>query len=253
MLKTRLIPMLLLHEGRMVKGKQFCHFRDTGDPIYAARVYNAQYVDELIFLDIGASHENRSTLFHIIQEVAKECFMPFSVGGGISKIEDIHCLLKAGVDRVVICSAAVENPNLISQAVELFGSQCIIVCVDVKKENDQYCVYTHSGRNKANIDLLDHVKNIEKLGAGEVMINSIDCDGMMQGYDLDLLKLVRQQINLPMIAAGGAGTFMHLVDAIKEAHVDAVACASIFHFGDNNPIRARSYLKNQGINVKKVK
>ncbi len=253
MLKTRVIPVLLLKNGRMVKGKQFKDFRDTGDPVSAARIYNAQNADELVFLDIAASNDQRETLYNIIEKVSQECFMPLSVGGGINSCENIRSLLNHGADKVIITTAAVLNPNLINQAVHEFGSQCIVVGVDVKKEEGQYKIYTHSGNTKSELILDEYIKDMDARGAGEFFINSIDNDGMMQGYDLDLIKHVKTLTDRPIIAAGGAGSFMDLVDAIKQVEVHAVACASVFHFGDNNPIRARSYLKNHGIMVKNLK
>ncbi len=253
MLKTRIIAVLLLKNGRMVKGKKFKDFRDVGDPISAARIYNAQNADELIFLDIDATEDKRSTLIDIIEKVSKECFMPFSVGGGVSSNDNIRDLLRAGADKVVINTASVENPEFINDASEVFGDQCVVLGIDVKKENNRYIIYTHSGKVRTELNLIEHIKNMEKRGAGEFFINSIDNDGMMHGYDLELAKLVRKNTKRPVIICGGAGNFMHLVDAIKVADVHAVACASIFHFGDNNPIRARSYLKNNGIEVKNTK
>ena len=253
MLKIRIIPVLLLKDGRMVKGRKFGNFRDVGDPASAARIYNAQYADELIFLDIEASTENRNALIEVIEKVSCECFMPFSVGGGIKSIEDIRKLLRAGADKVVITTAAVENPGLIQDASQTFGDQCIIIGIDVKFENGDYKVYTHSGKVKTETKLIQHIQNMENCGAGEFFINSIDQDGMMGGYDLDLATLVKGATRRPVIICGGAGNFMHLVEAIRGPKVHAVACASIFHFGDNNPIRARSYLKNKKIFVKTTK
>lgn len=252
MLKTRIIPLLLLRKGRMVKGRHFRDFRDVGDPTSAARIYNAQNADELIFLDIEASVQGRQALIDVIRRVSKECFMPLSVGGGVRSLEDIRALLNAGADKVVITSAAAQDPGFIRVASEAFGRQCIVVGVDVKKEDGIYRVYTHSGRDRADVDLIAHVKRMEKEGAGEILVNSIDRDGTMEGYDLVLARSVVEAVSLPVIICGGSGNFMHLVDAVQQAGVHAVACASVFHFGDNNPIRARSYLKNKGIPVKNV-
>lgn len=252
MLKKRIIPVLLLKNGRMVKGRQFKDFRDVGDPISAARIYNAQNADELIFLDIDASHQHRGTLLRVIEAVARECFMPFTVGGGIRTVEEIRALLRAGADKVVINTAAVENPRFVAEAADIFGRQCIVIGIDTRRDGDQIRLYTHSGRTAASVDLHQHISDMIRLGAGEIFINSIDQDGMMQGYDMALLKLIRELATLPVIACGGAGNFQHLADAIQQAGMDAVGCASIFHFGDNNPIRARSFLKNKGIPVKNV-
>ena len=252
MLKVRIIPILLLKDGRMVKGKQFTDYRDTGDPVFASRIYNVQFVDELIFLDITATNEGRETYFDIIEQVSKECFMPLTIGGGISNVSQIRKLLKAGADKVVINTAAVNTPQFIEEVAAVFGSQCIVVGIDVRYEEGNYIVYTNSGKVKTDLVLADHIVNMERLGAGEIFINSIDRDGMMQGYDLELIKLVLTYTTLPVIACGGAGNFMHLVDAYKNTGVGALAMASIYHFGDNNPVRARSYLKNQDINIKTV-
>jgi imidazole glycerol-phosphate synthase subunit HisF len=252
MLKVRMIPVLLLKNGRMVKGKKFTDFRDTGDPVYAARVYNAQFVDELIFLDIDATNEGRDTNVEVISEVSKECFMPLTIGGGISSIQQIRKLLNAGADKVVINTAALDSPGFIAEASDVFGSQCIVIGIDVKREDDRYVIYSNSGKKRREEDLVTYIRQIETLGAGEIFINSIDNDGMMEGYDLDLIRLVLSVTTLPVIACGGAGNFMHLVTAIKETGVNALAMASIYHFGDNNPVRAKSYLKNQGVLVKVV-
>lgn len=236
----------------MVKGKQFKNYRDTGDPVSAARIYNAQKADELAFLDIDANKENRGTLLRIIEEVSRECFMPFTVGGGIRSTEDVRNVVKAGADKVLINSAAVEDPRVIADAARVFGNQCIVAGVDVRKEGDGYRVYSHGGRVPADVGLVEHIKRLESMGAGEIFINSIDRDGMMNGYDEELLRLVVGATSIPVVACGGAGNFQHLADAFENCGVHAVACASLFHFGDNNPIRARSYLKNKGIPVKNV-
>ena len=252
MLKQRLIPTLLLRNGRMVKGVNFDEYRDTGDPVYAAKVYNAQYVDELAFLDIDATNENRPTNKEIIAKVSKECFMPLTIGGGIKTTVDIRELLLVGADKVIINSAAYDDENLISEGANMFGSQCIIVGVDVKLEDGEYVTYRNSGRERAGVDLLTHLKKMESLGAGEFFINNISRDGQMHGYDLQLINLVTGSTNVPVIACGGAGNFMHLVEAYKNTMVSGLAMASIFHFGDNNPIRARAHLKNNRIKIKEV-
>ena len=252
MLKKRIIPTLLLRKGRMVKGVNFDSYRDTGDPVFASRVYNSQYVDELVFLDIDATNEGRETNAEIIERVSKECFMPLTIGGGINSIQTIRKLLHSGADKVVINSAAYSVPELITQGAEMYGSQCIVLGVDVKKENGTYVLYKNSGKVKCDVFLLDHIKNMVKLGAGEVFLNDISNDGKMSGYDHELIKLVSQSVNVPVVACGGAGNFKHLEDAFVETGVDALAMASIYHFGDNNPIRARSYLMNHHIEIKRV-
>ena len=256
MLKTRIIPVLLLKDGRMVKGRQFSNFRDTGDPVSAAKVYNHQDADELVFIDIDASSsgaKDRQVLYDLLAEVSEECFMPLTVGGGVDSIDDIRNLLSAGSDKVLINTAAIADPDLIREGAAEFGAQCIVVCIDVKKEGAKYVIYSNcAGKKIADLDLIDHVKNMEASGAGEIVINSIDNDGEMSGYDLDLLKLVLENTSIPVIALGGAGDFDDLLAALKVSKVHAVACASLFHFGDNNPLRAKAYLKNNGIMVKKI-
>lgn len=252
MLKIRIIPTLLLRNNRLVKGVNFDNYRDTGDPNYAARVYNSQYVDELIFLDIDATNEGRKTNVEIIKKVSEECFMPLAIGGGIKNSEDIRTLLNCGADKVVINTAAIDTPDLIKKASNEFGSQCIVVGIDVKLENNYYSVYKNSGKIKTNLDLVEYIKVLENLGAGEIFINSIDRDGTMKGYDLKLIELVMASTSLPVIASGGAGNFMHIVEAYNQTKVEAFAMASIYHFGDNNPIRARAYLKNNNIPIKIV-
>lgn len=252
MLKKRIIPTLLLRKGRMVKGVNFDSYRDTGDPVFASRVYNSQYVDELVFLDIDATNEGRETNAEIIERVSKECFMPLTIGGGIHSIETIRKLLNSGADKVVINSAAYSSPELITKGAEMYGSQCIVLGVDVKKEEGTYVLYKNSGKIKCDVLLLDHIKKMVKLGAGEVFVNDITNDGKMSGYDHELIRLVNDAVNVPIIACGGAGNFKHLEDAFVETGVDALAMASIYHFGDNNPIRARAYLMNHQIDIKKV-
>lgn len=256
MLKTRIIPVLLLKDGRMVKGQKFTTFRDTGDPISAAKVYNYQDADELIFIDIEASNNapnDRQYLYDLIEKVSEECFMPLTVGGGVNSIDDISALLNAGADKVLINSSAITNPELISEASSIFGSQCIVVGIDVKYENEQYILYSHCASRKIEeTSLLEHLAKVTSLGAGEIVINSIDCDGMMKGYDINLLQLIVKNTSIPVIALGGAGNYANLFDALDLGNVHAVACASLFHFGDNNPLRAKAYLKNKGVNVKKI-
>lgn len=235
----------------MVKGIKFDNYRDTGDPVFAARVYNSQYVDELIIIDIDATNENRKTNKIVLQEVTKECFMPLTIGGGINSLEDIRELLLIGADKVVINSASYTKPKLISEASKAYGSQCIIVGIDVKKVNGVYSVFKNSGRTLCDISLEDHLKIMEECGTGEFFINNIDEDGMMKGYDIELIQLIQSKTNIPIIASGGAGNFMHLVEAFK-TNISALAMASIFHFGDNNPIRARAHLKNYQIAIKNV-
>lgn len=236
----------------MVKGVNFDKYRDTGDPISTARIYNAQYVDELMIIDIDATNEGRSFKVDVIERVAKECFMPLTIGGGINKIEDIRNLVLHGADKVMINTAAYLNESLITEASEMFGKQCIVVGIDVRKEENDYVLYRNSGTVRCDIDIIAHVQKMEALGAGEFFLNNISRDGLMEGYDLDLIELVSRHTNLPLIACGGAGNFKHLAEAYIQTKVSGLAMASIFHFGDNNPIRARAYLKNNGVPIKEI-
>ena len=236
----------------MVKGRQFKDFKDTGDPVSAARIYNAQKADELVFIDIEASTNDRGLLFSIVEKVAEECFMPFTVGGGIKNLHDIKTMLRVGADKVLINTAALENPSLISSAADTFGNQCIVAGIDVRRRENNWQIYTHGGQKNSRFALSEYLKILQNRGAGEILVNSIDFDGMMSGYDLDLLRLVRSQTDCPIIALGGAGNFQHLAEVLSTELADAVACASLFHFGDNNPIRARAFLKNKGIAVKNI-
>lgn len=252
MLKSRVIPMLLLRNGRMVKGVQFDHYRDVGDPVSAARIYNAQYADELIFLDINQDANGFDELLAVIGRVSRECFMPLTVGGGIDSVDKIRALLAGGADKIVINTAAFTQPQLIQQAAAQFGQQCLVIAVDLRYQQQQYCLYSHCGRTRQAISLGEHLQQMQRCGAGEFLLNSIDRDGSKQGYDLALLAQARHSTQRPLILAGGAGHFMHLVEGIR-AGAQAVACASVFHFADNNPLRARAYLHNQGIAVKRYK
>lgn len=252
MLKQRLIPTLLLRNGRMVKGIQFDNYRDTGDPKFAARVYNSQYVDELVFIDIDATNEGRETNWSIIENISKECFMPITIGGGVKSSDNIRRLLLSGADKVLLNSAVYNNYQLIAEGANLFGNQCIVVGIDVKVENGKYFLYSNSGKTIQKISLEDHIEKVIQYGAGELFINNITNDGVMKGYDLELIKFVTSKSSIPVVACGGAGNFMHLVEAYKSTNVSGLAMASIFHFGDNNPIRARAHLKNYKIKIKEV-
>ena len=253
MLKKRVIPVLLLSNGRMVKGRQFKDYRDTGDPRSAARIYNAQYADELVFIDIQAGLESRRAMLDIVRIASSECFMPLTVGGGISHIDDVRALLLAGADKVIITTAAVERPSLIRQAAETFGNQCVVAGIDFRVSSGSANVWIKCGTEATSLDPLEHARNLVELGAGEILLNAIDRDGMMAGYDIEIASRVSKAVSVPVIISGGAGNFMHLADAFQHTLVSAVACSSLFHFGDNNPIRARSYLRNAGIPVRIVK
>lgn len=251
MLKNRIIPILLLRNGRCVKGKQFTDFRDTGAPVSAAKVYDAQRVDELVFLDILASREERDILLPIVTETAQECFMPLTVGGGIKTTEDMKELFAAGADKVCINTAAVENPDLVRQASEYFGRANIVVAIDYReKENATREVYTHAGVKPAGLDAFAWAKRVDELGAGEIILTSIDREGSMSGYDLVFIQKVAQSVSIPVIAHGGAGTLAHLKEGITLGLASGVAAASIFHFTDQSPIKARAYLKDNQVNVR---
>lgn len=253
MLKKRVIPVLLLANGRMVKGRQFADYRDTGDPRSAVRIYNAQYADELVFLDIEATLHSRGALLDIVRTAAAESFMPLTVGGGIDALDDIRALLLAGADKVVITTAAVLNPSLIEAAARAFGSQCIVAGIDFRGCGTQAKAWIRCGKEATGVNALDLAHRLEGLGVGEILLNSIDGDGTMAGYDLDTAAQIADAVSVPVIISGGAGNFQHLADAFQQTSVAATACASLFHFGDNNPIRARSFLKNLGIPVRIVK
>lgn len=217
----------------------------------AVKVYNMREVDELVFLDITATQEDRKPDFELVDDFADECFMPLTVGGGIREIEDMRRLLAVGADKVSINSAAVNNPNLISEAAEEFGSQCVVASIDVKKkENGHYEIFTHSGNRATDLDPVTFAKEMEKRGAGEILLTSIDLDGMMEGYDVPITKQVAEAVNIPVIASGGAGNFAHLYEVINQTGVDAIAAASIFHFTEQTPLEAKRFLSEKGINVR---
>lgn len=251
MLKVRIMPTLLYKNFGLVKGVSFDSQRRVGDVMQSIKVYNMRQVDELIFLDIMATKENRKPDFQLIDDIADECFMPLTVGGGIKNIEDIRNLLKVGADKVAINSSAITNPDLIRLASNEFGSQCVVVSIDAKRLTDgTYEVFTHSGTKPTDKTPLEIAKNVESLGAGEILLTSIDRDGTMGGYDLELIKSVSQCLSIPVIASGGAGNYEHLFDALTEGKADAVAAASIFHFTEQTPLGAKQFLKTKGLNVR---
>lgn len=250
MLKTRLIPTLLLKDGRMVKGKNFRDFRDTGHPVKTAQVYNDQYVDELLFLDIGAARTGNRTAFEIIEKVSEEVFMPFTIGGGIRKLDDVEAALNSGADKVAITTAALENPNFVTQAANKYGSQCIVVGIDVTQVNGKYRVATHSGTELTEQDPFTFALEMEAAGAGELLVHRIDFDGMMCGYDIMLIRTITEAVNIPVIALGGAGKLDDFASALEHGKASAVSASSIFHFTDQSPIKVRNYLKNNGFNVR---
>lgn len=228
----RVIPCLDVNEGRVVKGVNFVDLIDAGDPVEQARIYNSQGADELCFLDITASHEQRNTIIDVVHKVAREVFIPLTVGGGVKTLEDIRNLLNAGADKVSINSAAIKNPDFIREAANTCGNQCIVVAIDAKQTADnKWEIYTHGGRRKTGIDAVDWARRMEEYGAGEILLTSMDRDGTKQGFDLGLTRAISRAVRLPVIASGGAGGASHLVEAIKEGEADAVLAASIFHFG----------------------
>jgi len=255
MLKKRIIPVQLLLKNRLVKTKLFDKFIDVGNPIRSSKIYNDSDADELIFLNIDKKERSIKPLLQVLEEVSKVCFMPLALGGGIKDLEDIKTLFRSGADKVIINSAIYKNYTLITKASNLFGKQSIVVSIDAKKDdrNEKYILFSECGKKKEDISLLEHVKTCEKNGAGEVFINSMDNDGLMKGYDINLIKQVVKNCNLPIIACGGAGNFNHMKDAFEKTNISALACGSLFNFGDNNPIRAKSFLQNYNLNFKIVK
>ena len=251
MLTKRIIPCLDIKDGRTVKGTNFVNLRDAGDPVELGAIYAEQGADELVFLDIMASREEREALLPIITETAQECFMPLTVGGGIKTIEDMKVLFTAGADKVCINTAAVEDPELIRQASEYFGRANIVVAIDYREGNDGGReVYTHAGTQPAGLDALAWAKKVDALGAGEIILTSIDREGSMSGYDLLFIEKVAGAVSIPVIAHGGAGTLAHLKEGIAQGRASGVAAASIFHFTDQSPIKARAYLKDNQVNVR---
>ena len=251
MLSTRIIPCLDVHAGRVVKGVRFVDLIDAGDPVEQAKAYEKQGADELVFLDITASNEERKIMLDVVERTASECFMPLTVGGGLRNLEDIRTMLNAGADKVSLNTAAVLNPQLISDASDKFGNQCIVVAVDAKKTSDnQWRVFTHGGRNDTGKDLIDWVKEVERRGAGEILLTSMDADGTKDGYDLALNRQVSESVGIPIIASGGAGNLDHLADAVTKGKANAVLAASIFHFGTYSIAEAKKHLKSLNIPVR---
>ena len=251
MLKKRIIPCLDIKNGRVVKGINFVNLVDAGNPAEQAKIYNDNGADEICFLDISASNENRNIILEVVKKTTQNCFVPLTVGGGVRNMEDISNLLLAGADKVSINTAAVSNENLIKEGANKFGSQCIVVAVDAKKvDNDKWEVFTHGGRKSTGIDVLEFVRNVEFLGAGEILLTSMDRDGTKKGYDLDLTKKVANLVSIPVIASGGVGNLEHLYQGFKIGNASAVLAASIFHFGEFSIQDAKKYLDTKGIPVR---
>jgi len=250
MLKTRIIPCLDVKDGRVVKGINFVDLKDAGDPVEQAKVYDSQGADELCFLDITASSDNRNILLDVVNRTADKCFMPLTVGGGVRSLEDIRNLLLAGADKVGINTSAITNPMLIEEGANKFGSQCIVVAIDVKKNKDGWMVYTHGGRKETGLDAIEWAQLVTKKGAGELLITSMDRDGTGKGFDVDLLKAITSKVPVPVIASGGVGTLEHLVQGVKEGGANAVLAASIFHFGKYNIQDARKAMTEAGLNTR---
>ncbi len=254
-LKTRIIPCLDVKDGRVVKGVNFVDLIDAGDPVEAAAAYDAAGADELCFLDITASHENRDTIFHIVERTAERCFMPLTVGGGVRTIDDIRKLLEAGADKVSINTAAVFNRQFVREASEKFGAQCIVVAIDAKKvsgpaEPDRWEIFTHGGRKPTGIDAIDYAEEVVALGAGEILLTSMDRDGTKAGFDIALTRAIADAVSVPVIASGGVGNLDHLVDGVKNGHASAVLAASIFHFGTYTIGEAKKHMAAAGIAVR---
>lgn len=253
MLCKRMIPCLDVHGGRVVKGVRFVDLRDAGDPVEAALAYDAQGADELVFLDITASHEERAIMLDVVRRTAEGIYMPLTVGGGIRSIEDIRTLLRAGADKVSLNTAALERPELIRDAAQRFGSQCIVVAIDAKREPGEplrWGVYTHGGRRPTGRDAVQWARDVEALGAGEILLTSMDRDGTGDGYDLELTRAVSEATSVPVIASGGAGTLEHLRQGVVDGKADAVLVASMFHFGRHTIGEAKAYLRERGVAVR---
>lgn len=251
MLAKRIIPCLDVTAGRVVKGVNFVELRDAGDPVEIARRYDEQGADELTFLDITASSDGRDLILHIIEDVASQVFIPLTVGGGVRTVEDVRRLLNAGADKVSINTSAVTNPQLVQDAAQRYGSQCIVVAIDAKQTGpNKWEVFTHGGRNNTGLDAIEWAQKMQQLGAGEILLTSMDRDGTKSGFDLELTRNISDAISIPVIASGGVGNLQHLADGIRQGHADAVLAASIFHYGEHTVQEAKQFMAQQGIPVR---
>ncbi len=251
MLAKRIIPCLDVKDGRVVKGVRFVDLRDAGDPVEAAIAYDAQGADELVFLDITASHEARDIMLDVVRRTAEGIYMPLTVGGGIRSVDDVRRLLRAGADKISLNTAALARPELIREAAERFGSQCIVVAIDARREGDRWGVYTHGGRNAAGRDAIQWAQEAVALGAGEILLTSMDRDGTKDGYDLELTRAVSEAVTVPVIASGGAGTLEHFHEALVDGRADAALAASLFHFGIHTIAETKRYLADRGVEVRR--
>ncbi|MEM9716977.1 MAG: imidazole glycerol phosphate synthase subunit HisF [Pseudomonadota bacterium] len=251
MLKTRIIPCLDVKDGRVVKGVNFVDLIDAGDPVEAAKAYDAAGADELCFLDIAATHENRGTMFDVARRTAEQCFMPLTVGGGVRTPDDVRNLLLAGADKVSFNSAAVADPDVVDRSADRFGSQCIVVAIDAKTVSPgKWEIFTHGGRKPTGIDAVDFARIVEAKGAGEILLTSMDRDGTREGFNLPLTRAISEAVSTPVIASGGVGNLQHLVDGVTEGKASAVLAASIFHFGDHTIAEAKQYMHEAGVSVR---
>ncbi len=255
MLTTRIIPCLDVKDGRVVKGVNFVDLIDAGDPVEQAKIYDAQGADELCLLDITASHENRSTMLQVVSSVAEQCFMPLTVGGGVRTCEDIRALLRAGADKVAINTAAIHRPELVAEAATMFGTQCIVVAMDAKRvptedDTDRFELFTHGGRTPTGVEAISWAKKMATLGAGELLLTSMDRDGTKQGFDNALTRAVADAVPIPVVASGGVGTLEHFQEGVKEGHAHGLLAASIFHFGTYRIAEVKNYLQAHGVAVR---
>ncbi|ALF08704.1 imidazole glycerol phosphate synthase subunit HisF [Parageobacillus thermoglucosidasius] len=252
MITKRIIPCLDVKDGRVVKGVQFVQLRDAGDPVELAKFYDKQGADELVFLDISASHEGRKTMVEVVEKVAAQLAIPFTVGGGIHSLDDIKTILRAGADKVSLNTAAVRNPQLITEGADFFGAQCIVVAIDAKYDETigSWRVYTHGGRNATDLEVVEWAKEAVRRGAGEILLTSMDCDGEKNGFDIALTRAVSEAVSVPVIASGGAGSAEHFLEAFVEGKADAALAASIFHYKETSIKEVKAYLKERGVNVR---